>query len=437
MNNRICKWAAAVLFLCIALSGCGKANRLPAATEKPNASITYEKGRDFVGVIKNIDIEGKTISFYNTAFEEDVVCSYSGGTEILTKNGKQISSESLEIGQVVDVYQNPNTKRLTKVQLSADILEFERVKDLTVEPDAGYLEANGVKYKYGSGFTAFSNGVPIDLQEISPTDEVTFRGVKGKAYSIVVTKGHGYLKPAKYKDFIGGTMTVDGVMIIPVTSQMLVPIPEGTYNVTMKNGDYTGGSTVTIERDQQLKLDMSKFKTLVPNTGQVTFDIDPVGAELYVNGTLTDYSKPIPLKYGKHSLRIVLEGYTTYVGVIDVQSTSPTVRISLPEENASVSDNSDSTSISKQDSNSKTDNTVSDEYDNQHSITVSSPIGASVYMDGIYKGVAPCSFPKKIGTVSITLSMSGLTTKSYTMKTVNDRKDITWSFPDLDILAVG
>lgn len=435
MKQTITKWAVAIVTVCILLAGCGRKQHNPTATDNPNASLTYEKGKDFVGVIKKIDTQNKTISFYNTAFEEETVCTYSGGTEILTKNGKQISSESLEIGQVLDVYQNPDTKKLSKLQLSKDILEYERVTDLTVDPDAGNLEVNGVKYRYGSGFTAFSNGEPIQVQEISPTDEVTFRGVKGKAYSIVVTKGHGYLKPRKYNDFIGGTMTVGGVMIVPVTEKMLVPVPEGTYEVTMKNGDYTGSSTVTIERDQQFKLDMSKFKTLAPHTGQVIFDIDPVGAELYVNGTLTDYSKPVSLKYGKHSLRVLLEGYTPYIGIIDVQSASPTVQISLTDENTDVKDDSDDTTISKQES--ENDQTVSGQYDNQHTITVSAPIGASVYMDGTYKGVAPCSFPKKIGTVTITLSMSGLTTKSYTMKTVNDSKDIAWSFPDLESYAVG
>lgn len=435
MNHTIYKWAVAMIAVCILVSGCGKKNRQPTATDSPNASLTYDRGRDFVGVIKKIDTQNKTISFYNTAFEEESVCTYSGGTEILTKNGKQISSESLEIGQVLDVYQNPETKKLSKLQLSADILEYERVTGLAADPDAGNLEVNGVKYRYGSGFTAFSDGEPIHVQEISPTDEVTFRGVKGKAYSIVVTKGHGYLKPKKYTDFIGGTMTVGGVAILPVTEKMLVPVPEGTYEVTMKNGDYTGSSTVTIERNKQFKLDMSKFKTLAPHTGQVVFDIDPVGAELYVNGSLTDYSKPVSLKYGKHSLRVILEGYTPYIGIIDVQSASPTVRISLTDENTDVTDDTDDTTVSRQDS--ENDQNVSDQYDNQHTITVSAPIGASVYMDGTYKGVAPCSFPKKIGTVTITLFMSGLQTKSYTMKTVNDSKDIAWSFPDLENYAVG
>lgn len=434
----ICKCVCAALIMCFAVCGCAKTNhknRKPVSTSEPNASVTYEKGRDFVGVVKKVDAGAKTITFYNTALEEEAVCEYSGSTEILTKNSKQLSSESLQVGQVVDVYRDSETGRLTKVQLSSDIVEYEGVKGMYADADAGYIEINGTKYRYGSGFSAYSGGQPVDIQEISETDEITFRGIKGKAYSVVVTKGHGYLRPVKYKDFVGGTMTVGGVMIVPVTDNMLVPIPEGTYEVSMKNGDYVGSRTVNIERDQQMKLDMSKFKSLAPNTGQVTFDIDPVGAELYVNGTLTDYTKPVPLKYGKHSIRVLLEGYTTYFGVLDVKSAGPTVSINLADEKAEVPDGSDDTSVKKD--NSTKEQSVSGQSDNQHTITVSEPIGASVYMDGTFKGTAPCSFPKKIGTVTITLSMAGLTTKSYTMKTLDDGKDVAWSFPELQSPAVG
>ncbi len=437
MKRTVFRWAAVIFSICMAVSGCGKTNRnrKPAATNNPNASLTYEKGRDFVGVIKSIDTGKKSVTFYNADFEEETQCEYSGGTEILTKNGKQISPESLEVGQVVDVYQDEGTKRLTKMQYTANLLEYDRVKGLYADPDAGYIEINGIKYRYGSEFAAYSNGQPIDIKEISQTDEITFMGVKGKALSVVVTKGHGYLKPVKYADFVGGTMTVGGVMIVPVTEKMLVPVPEGTYNVSMENGDYVGSKTVTIQRDQQLKLDMSKFKSLAPNTGQVVFDIDPAGAELYINGTLTEYKKPVSLKYGKHSVRVLLEGYTTYFGVLDVQSPSPTVRINLADEEAEVPDQFDDTSVSKGD-DSEQDSSAG-EYDSRHTITVSAPIGAGVYMDGTFKGTAPCSFAKKIGSVTITLSMSGLTPKTYTMKTLNDGKDVSWSFPDLEAPAAG
>lgn len=425
------------LLVCFYASGCGKSQKTSGTTvptTEPNASVTYDKGRDFVGVLKSADHVGKRLTFYNTVLEEEEVYEYSGGTEILTKNGKEISSESLQIGQVMDIYKSPETGKLTKVQLSAGIVEQEKVKDLVVNTDENYIEVAGVRYRYGSGFSAFSMGDPIDLAEITKLDEVTFRGVKGKAYSLVVTKGHGYLKPKKYKDFVGGTLTIRGVMIIPVTENMLIPVPEGSYDVSMKNGDFVGSRSVTIERDKQMVLDMSLFQSVVGNRGQVVFEINPVGAELYINGALKDYSKPVSLSYGKHTVQVVLDGYTTYAGVIDVQSANPTVRIDLAEEEAEVADDSEGTSVEADDSSSSESD---GEYDNDHTITVTAPEGASVYLDGTYKGVAPCSFPKKIGNVTITLSKTGYATKSYAMTTTDDGEDVSFAFPELESTAVG
>ncbi len=71
-------------------------------------------------------------------------------------------------------------------------------------------------------------------------------------------------------------------------------------------------------------------------------------------------------------------------------------------------------------------NTVVDE---AHTITIAEPMGAAVYLDGTFKGTAPCSFPKSIGTHTITLSMSGYTTKSYTVEIANDYENVEWKFP--------
>ena len=54
-----------------------------------------------------------------------------------------------------------------------------------------------------------------------------------------------------------------------------------------------------------------------------------------------------------------------------------------------------------------------------------------MYLNGEYKGIAPCTFPKQIGNETITLSSSGYVTKSYTVVIANDNQDVTWSFPAL------
>ena len=113
-----------------------------------------------------------------------------------------------------------------------------------------------------------------------------------------------------------------------------------------------------------------------------------------------------------------------------MQSANPTVQINLADEEAEVKGEEKDTSVSTPEPSATGENV--DKYDEHHKITVRSPIGASVYMDGSYKGTAPCSFPKKIGTITITLSKEGTATKSYTVTTIDDDKDVEWSFPASD-----
>ena len=67
-------------------------------------------------------------------------------------------------------------------------------------------------------------------------------------------------------------------------------------------------------------------------------------------------------------------------------------------------------------------------------ITIKTPVGASVYVDGDYVGIAPVSFTKVVGAHTITLYKSGYLIKSYTIQATNDGKDDEYSFADLTSL---
>ena len=73
------------------------------------------------------------------------------------------------------------------------------------------------------------------------------------------------------------------------------------------------------------------------------------------------------------------------------------------------------------DSGSKTGNKV----------TVASPLGASVYFDGEYIGIAPISFTKVTGSHIITLSQTGYLSKSYTVTFTDDGNDQTLNYDEL------
>lgn len=420
-----------VLLLC--LTGCGSSGKKVEKTKEPDTGVSYEPGVDFVGAVKAVDPDNGAIEFYNTSFDTMETYQYSGGTQILTKNEKQRTVSEIVPGEVYDVYTSEDGKKLVKMKQSADVTVYENAS-MTVNDDQKRLTIRNVNYAYTPNLLVFSEGKQIDPREITAEDEVTFYGTKGHAFSVVVTRGHGYIEPTNCKDFAGGTVTVQGEAILPASTGMLLVVPEGSQTLTMVNGDLTAEVSVQVKRNQVTKVNIAKYQSQMPDTARVRFDIHPQGAELYVNGALTDPSKPISLKYGNHTIKAVLEGYNEYSGILNVQDASLTVRLDLAEEDPAEieSDNDSSSSVSNSDSDNDSSKTSSVSYDNDHTITVSAPVGAAVYVGGTYKGKVPCSFTKILGSVTLTLTKENCETKSYRVELPDDSQDITWTFPDLE-----
>ncbi len=422
---------AAVL---ICLSGCSLNRRKTAATEKPGSSPAIEETADFVGVVKSVDTLNQRIVFYNTLRDSDESYGYSGGTLIYSKNDRDMSMEEIEAGDVCDVYTGVDGGKLVKLKESADIIETENAK-VSVDASQKRVTVQGVTYGYSDRIAVISEGKQIQPMELTENDEVTFRGVKGQAYSLVVTKGHGYIRPTGYKDFLGGTLTVQGEAILPVSKDMLLTVPEGTRKITMANGDLTSSAAIEVKRNRITDVNMSKYQSQLPDTARVKFIVEPSGAELYINGSLTDYSKTVSMKYGKHSVRVILEGYNEYSGIIHIKDAAPIIRIDLAEETAEVDSQEDSeSSVSSDDSSPATSQA---DYDTEHKVTVSAPVGAAVYVNGTYKGEAPCSFTKMLGSVTVTLTKENCETKSYSIEIPDDSQDISWSFPALEKKGSG
>lgn len=420
------------ILLVFCLAGCASTTKKLAKTDEPEMGVDYEPGVDFVGAVKLVDTDKGTIEFYNASFDTMETYPFSGGTQILTKNEKELSSSEIIPGQVYDVYTSDDGRKLVKIKQSADVTAHENVS-LTVNAEEKRLTVQDVNYAYTDHLLVFSEGKQIDPLEITTEDEVTLYGANGHAYSVVVTRGHGYIEPTNCKDFTGGTVTVRGEAILPVSTDMLLVVPEGTQLLTMRNGDLQAEVSVQVKRDQVTKVNMAKYQSQVPDTGRVRFDLRPQGAELYVNGALMDPSKPVSLKYGNHTIKARLEGYNEYSGILNVQDASLTVRIDLAEENPAevVSEEDSSSSVSNGGTSDDSSKASTTNYDKDHKVTVSAPAGAAVYVNGTYKGQVPCSFTKMLGSVTLTLTKEGYETKSYHVELPDDSQDISWTFPDL------
>ena len=437
MRARLLRGALFVCLVC-ALTGCGRKKASP--TPVPNEKVTYDKGSDLTGVVKEIDTGSGSVTFYNPVLESEETFLYDSGTSIQSKNGAEMSMDQVSPGEVYDLYlESAGSSSLSQMKANADVIEEESA-EVSVDVDSRMMTVDGAKYDYSEHLISLSGGEAIDPMEITEMDRVIFRGLQGKALSVVVTRGHGYIEPTEYKDFIGGTLTVEGEAILPVTDGMLLTVPEGNQTISMKNGDLMSKANLRVMRGKVAKASMKESMTQVPNTARVTFHIHPEGAELYINGTMVEYSKPVSMYYGVHSIKVVLEGYNPYQGTIRIKDPAPSFRIDLSEEVATVEDNGDDTSSDGSGDGEGSEVTPDDgtvpspeaaDYDVDHKITVSAPEGATVYINGAYRGVAPCTFTKCVGKITLTLQKDGCETKSYTMEIIDDSQDTTLSFPEL------
>lgn len=461
--KRLYVFMTGILFVVMLLvSGCSGNGRSPEPEQTPGAIEAADAG--ITGVLKGIDDTASLVTVYDIDSGCDTTLHITGGTLVYNPDGALTTIAAFEAGMILTASYSADTMNALEIRTCGDAWCYNDIVNWSYDVTEMIFKIADTKYRYDNALVVLDGTSVQDLAGLNSVDKLRAYGIGRNIYSLVVEKGHGYIRPVSYSDFVGGVMYVGYELNQPVTEDMIVVVPEGSYEVTMRSGDLTGSKKIDIARNQETVLDMSEFRQKPDNKGQVIFDISPFGAELYLNGRLTDYAEPIELNYGRHDVQVELAGYKTYTGILEVRSPNPTIVINLSEEAAdSPDDNSSDKGSSNTDTANNTDSSVTSppsdntlatsapasdassvtatdktdtskkdiEYDKAHTISVQAPAGAEVYLNGEYKGIAPCTFPKQIGNETITLSSSGYVTKSYTVAIANDNKDVTWSFPAL------
>lgn len=461
----------------ILLTGCSQTGKEQSGNNKPVQSLEIgskdEKGNSdtkIFGVVKTIDSVQNSITIYDIENELDMVFTYSGGTDVRDAHDKMLTMDQIELGEIVNGYYNYSNRKLTKMCINGDAWTYNGVDTLSMDQSDNVITIAKKLYRYDERIVITDGDSLIEPIDLNAQDELTVKGIDKYIYSIRVTKGHGYIRLKNYDAFVGGTIEVGYGIIVPVVQDMLLVAREGSYRVVLENGELQAVKNINLFRDEEITLDLSDYKPIEEKVGYVTFEINPVGADLYINGVLENYAETVKLNYGDHVIRVSLTGYQDFTGILSIGETTSTVHISLAEEgeeaesgsgsssgtassgsnSSGSSSNNTSSSSSSSSGNSSSDadsdgNTTleesessagtaamgSTEIDEEHTITVQGPEGAKVYLNGTLKGTAPITIPKEIGTHTITLSKTGYTTKSYTVEVENDGEDITFNFPDM------
>lgn len=381
-------------------------------TAKPG---TYDSAD--TAVLVAINESENTLTFLNLEVEKKYTLTMDGATKIYDKYGDTLSLSQIQPGDVVDITFLKDAKKLTGLQLSGSSWSYSNVENYEIDMTKSEISVGSQVYKISDLTQYFSQGSPIELMDLNKADVLSLQGIGSRILSIRVEKGHGYLRLQNDEHFIGGWIEIGQSQIQKITKDMLLLVPEGSYQVTISNNGGGGVKNVVIYRDEETTLDIGDLEVPNPETGLVLFSLTPSDADLYIDGIQVNSSYPLVLEYGLHQMIVRAEGYQSITQYIRVSQASAGINVVLEEESE------------ENDDTEEVETTTTTDY---YKIYIDAPQSAEVYVDGNYIGIAPCSFPKEEGSYIITLRRDGYETRSYTITVDASEKDLSYSFADLE-----
>lgn len=449
MHKRILQAVTVMMMAVMLITGCAsEASNIGLAKDKENNTVDTGFSVTTVGsydsadtaVVMSVDSDNSSVSFMNMDTGKQYTLYYDGTTYVKDKYDGPMTISQLKAGDVVDVNFLKGKRQIASIQLSPSAWVYDNIKNYDLGGMNKTASIGASTYSLPENVVVLSGGRRTEIMDVVAQDVVTISGIDHQVYSISVERGHGYLRLKNDQALLGGWIEVGSSVIKEITEDILLVVPEGSYQVLLSNDGISCTKDVVIERDKEVVLDVGDVEVAKDKTGKIIFSVTPDNAEVTVDGKQVDISRAIELPYGIHQVHLEAEGYDSLTKYIQVGSENASISFALEKSKeeeedtaGSISQNSlveNKPNTTVEDTSSISENTISATSSNK--VYVDAPKNVEVYLDSNYVGIAPVSFKKSVGSHTITLRKSGYKTKSYTIYLYNDGEDITYSFTDLE-----
>ena len=328
-------WLLVIFTVFVALSGCGKkddgpvsmkgyASGVEAATEEET-----QAEESSLYTVSGVDTTLSTMTFLNIDTGRYEQYSYTDGTIFKDRHGSLISAASMVPGKVVTLTLRDKDLILEKVEQSADAWEMDDIGKFSYNEEDKIFTIGDTKYSYDEELQVFSGDAAIELSAVTGQDTLRIQGIDRKVLSVSVTTGHGVIQLVNTQALEGGWLSLNHKNYYKITENMQLEVPEGTYELTVAGNGYGGSTEVAVTRNEQISVDVDSIKGEDPKYCTLTFAVDVAGALMYIDGSQVDYTQPLQLQYGIHSIQITADGYDTWSKRLYVNSPEAQIEIAL------------------------------------------------------------------------------------------------------------
>ena len=366
--------ALVIFTVFVALSGCGKkddgpvsmkgyASGVEAATEEET-----QAEESSLYTVSGVDTTLSTMTFLNIDTGRYEQYSYTDGTIFKDRHGSLISAASMVPGKVVTLTLRDKDLILEKVEQSADAWEMDDIGKFSYNEEDMIFTIGDTKYSYDEELQVFSGDAAIELSAVTGQDTLRIQGIDRKVLSVSVTTGHGVIQLVNTQALEGGWLSLNHKNYYKITENMQLEVPEGTYELTVAGNGYGGSTEVAVTRNEQTSVDVDSIKGEDPKYCTLTFAVDVAGALMQIDGSQVDYTQPLQLQYGIHSIQITADGYDTWSKRLYVNSPEAQIEIALSGDDTG-STETESTETAGNEENTTVEHKHSDSTSDSNSTT--------------------------------------------------------------------
>lgn len=299
---------------------------LKAAAEENGKSV--KKSSDIL-IVSDINSANETIRVYNYSTGVQYQYYYGLTTGFFDKYGNHMSVSDIHQGDVVDISGADSDGKAKRIQKSDKVWTNDAVTNFSVDKDKSVLEIGNSSYRLGERTMIFSGSDVVDTDSLTAQDKLAVVGIDKDIVSISVTTGHGTLQLSNTSLFEGSFLQLGDRIFAEITKDMSLDVPEGSYTLAVANNGWGGSTDIEIKRGETTKVNLNDLKGEGPKKSSILFEVDVQGAKIYVDGSEIDYTSPVEITYGKHTLKVTADGYDTWTRTLYVNSKEATVQITI------------------------------------------------------------------------------------------------------------
>lgn len=286
-------------------------------------------------LIVSIDQSEEIIRLYRFANQMAYQYYYTLHTDFLDKYGNYSSVANFVPGRAVYIDQVDEHGVIGKVQVADSVWEYDDVAKFSVDEERGIFYIADTKYNYDENLFVFSDATKQNLSDLTENDVLTVIGKDKKILSVMVTTGHGKLQLLNTGLFEDSFLQLNTSIFAMITPNLLLEVPEGTYTLSVANDGWGGTTQIEITRGTTTEVDLDLLKGEGPQYGQILFMVDLDDVTIRIDGEKIDYSAPVKLRYGWHSLVVASSVYEDWSKRLYVNSKEATVEIELDDGSVS------------------------------------------------------------------------------------------------------